>query len=247
MSSRAPQPPFSTNSPHPPPIPMSNPPTDTNYFGPSTPKGPPPPQWAPGPPPCNAGQLPGSRPPNSRPPRGWSPAMDNFPPHANQPLGQRPPAQLNTTDLYEAPELLDANLNNLNNVLNSVDNQEALCTSKIWNRPWIDIPEETQKSQQKDGACILCGEQGHFIRSCSKQQLQDINPNIDWQNLTMQFSGSKASLAATIPLRLQPISDLDVSNPSTSTSRATQSPSTSNSDLEDEENMTPPQSNPIKS
>ncbi|KAG5725136.1 hypothetical protein E4T56_gene10241 [Termitomyces sp. T112] len=48
--------------------------------------------------------------------------------------------------------------------------------------------------------------------------LQDINPNINWKDLTMQFPGPKASLAAAIPLRLQSISDSDISHPGTSTS-----------------------------
>ncbi|KAG5335184.1 hypothetical protein C0989_001975 [Termitomyces sp. Mn162] len=76
--------PFPTNPPHSPPVPMSNPPTDTNYFGPSTSRGPPPPQWAPESPLGNMGQPPSSGPPNSGPPGGWGLAMDNFPPqHGN--------------------------------------------------------------------------------------------------------------------------------------------------------------------
>ncbi|KAG5336890.1 hypothetical protein C0989_011647 [Termitomyces sp. Mn162] len=51
--------------------------------------------------------------------------------------------------------------------------------------------------------------------------LQDINSNINWKNLTMQFLSPKASLAATIPLCLQFISDSDVSNPNANPSRAT--------------------------
>ncbi|KAG5349752.1 hypothetical protein C0989_002041, partial [Termitomyces sp. Mn162] len=74
----------------------------------------------------------------------------------NQPLGQCSPAQLNTANLHEAPEPLDANPNNLNDTLDSADNQEALCANKIQNRLWINVPEETQKKQQKEGACILC-------------------------------------------------------------------------------------------
>ncbi|KAG5349354.1 hypothetical protein C0989_004428 [Termitomyces sp. Mn162] len=63
---------------------MPNPPTDTNYFGPPTPRGPPSPQWALGPALGNVGQPPGRGPPNSRPPGGWGLAMDNFPPqHGN--------------------------------------------------------------------------------------------------------------------------------------------------------------------
>ncbi|KAG5729729.1 hypothetical protein E4T56_gene1016 [Termitomyces sp. T112] len=51
--------------------------------------------------------------------------------------------------------------------------------------------------------------------------LQDVNPDIDWKNLTMQFPGPEASLAAAIPLHLQSISDSNISNPSASTSGAT--------------------------
>ncbi|KAG5334671.1 hypothetical protein C0989_003212 [Termitomyces sp. Mn162] len=70
--------------------------------------------------------------------------------------------------------------------------------------------------------------------------LQDINPDIDWRNLTMQFPSPKASLAATIPLCLQSISDSNNSDPSASTSRATQSPSTPNNNS-NSKNATPPQ------
>ncbi|KAG5720949.1 hypothetical protein E4T56_gene873 [Termitomyces sp. T112] len=62
-----------------------------------------------------------------------------------QPLGQCPPSQLNTANLHEAPEPLDANPNNLDNILDSTEGQEALCANKIQDRPWIDIPEETQE------------------------------------------------------------------------------------------------------
>ncbi|KAG5735475.1 hypothetical protein E4T56_gene11129 [Termitomyces sp. T112] len=70
--------------------------------------------------------------------------------------------------------------------------------------------------------------------------LQDVNPDIDWKNLTMQFPSPKASLAATIPLCLQSISDSDISHPGTSTFRATQSPSTSKNNPDKEGNATPP-------
>ncbi|KAG5333552.1 hypothetical protein C0989_005453, partial [Termitomyces sp. Mn162] len=72
--------------------------------------------------------------------------------------------------------------------------------------------------------------------------LQDINPDIDWKDLTMQFPGPKASLAAAICLRLQSILDSDVSHPGTSTSGATQNPSTSNDNPNDEGDATLPQS-----
>ncbi|KNZ78592.1 hypothetical protein J132_11162 [Termitomyces sp. J132] len=70
--------------------------------------------------------------------------------------------------------------------------------------------------------------------------LQDVNPNIDWKDLTMQFPSPKASLAAAIPLHLQSIPDLDVSHPSASTSRATQSPSTSDDNPNEEGDATLP-------
>ncbi|KAG5718580.1 hypothetical protein E4T56_gene16600 [Termitomyces sp. T112] len=72
--------------------------------------------------------------------------------------------------------------------------------------------------------------------------LQDVNPNIDWKDLTMQFPGPKASLAAAIRLRLQSIPDSDVSHPGTSTSRATQNPSTSDDNPDKEGDATPPRS-----
>ncbi|KAG5350167.1 hypothetical protein C0989_012429 [Termitomyces sp. Mn162] len=68
-----------------------------------------------------------------------------------QPLEQCPPAQLNAADLYKAPEPLNTNPDNLNNVPDSANNQEALCMNKIRDRPWIDILEETQERQWKDG------------------------------------------------------------------------------------------------
>ncbi|KAG5734794.1 hypothetical protein E4T56_gene824 [Termitomyces sp. T112] len=68
--------PWSTLTPLPQQPPLS--PTSYNYFGPPISRGPPPSHWAPGPPPGNAGQPPGSGPPNGRPQHGWGPAMDNF-------------------------------------------------------------------------------------------------------------------------------------------------------------------------
>ncbi|KNZ81926.1 hypothetical protein J132_10205 [Termitomyces sp. J132] len=76
--------------------------------------------------------------------------------------------------------------------------------------------------------------------------LQNVNLDIDWKNLTMQFPGPKASLAAAIPLHLQSNLDPNISNPGASTSRATQSPTASNSDSNGEESATLPQSLSIK-
>ncbi|KAG5325314.1 hypothetical protein C0989_011582, partial [Termitomyces sp. Mn162] len=47
--------------------------------------------------------------------------------------------------------------------------------------------------------------------------LQDINPDINWKNLTMQFPSPKASLAAAIHLRFQSIPDLDITPDLTAT------------------------------
>ncbi|KAG5349556.1 hypothetical protein C0989_003181 [Termitomyces sp. Mn162] len=77
--------------------------------------------------------------------------------------------------------------------------------------------------------------------------LQDVNPNINWKNLTMQFPGSEPSLVAAIPLCLQSISDSDVPDPNTNTSGATQHSSTLDGDQKGEDNAPPPQSPPSKS
>ncbi|KAG5337096.1 hypothetical protein C0989_010810 [Termitomyces sp. Mn162] len=93
---------------------------------------------------------------------------------ANQPPEPHPSVQLNAADLHEAPEPLDANPDHSqdsDNALDPTEDQEALCANKIWDRPWINEPEETQKKQQKEGTCILCGEQRHFIGSWSKCQV----------------------------------------------------------------------------
>ncbi|KNZ73806.1 hypothetical protein J132_09708 [Termitomyces sp. J132] len=70
--------------------------------------------------------------------------------------------------------------------------------------------------------------------------LQDVNPNNDWKNLTMQFPSPKASLVAAIPLHLQSILDSDVFDSGTSTFGATQHFLTSNGDLDGKENATLP-------
>ncbi|KAG5726572.1 hypothetical protein E4T56_gene4666 [Termitomyces sp. T112] len=60
--------------------------------------------------------------------------------------------------------------------------------------------------------------------------LQDVNPDNDWKNLTMQFPSPKASLVAAIPLHLQSILDSDVFDSGTSTFGATQHFLTSNAE-----------------
>ncbi|KAG5733019.1 hypothetical protein E4T56_gene3599, partial [Termitomyces sp. T112] len=78
-------------------------------------------------------------------------------PNTNQPPGQRPPAQLNTADLHDTPVPLDTNPNNHDDIPDPADNQEALCTNRIQDSLWIDVPEEMQEKRRKEGACILCG------------------------------------------------------------------------------------------
>ncbi|KAG5733026.1 hypothetical protein E4T56_gene3620 [Termitomyces sp. T112] len=58
----------------------------------------------------------------------------------------------------------------------------------------------------------------------------------------MQFPSPEARLVAAIPLCLQSILDSDVSHPGASTSGATQSPSTSNDNPDEEGDTTPPPS-----
>ncbi|KAG5726542.1 hypothetical protein E4T56_gene4661 [Termitomyces sp. T112] len=86
---------------------------------------------------------------------------------------QRPPAQLNAANLHDTPVPLDTNLNDHDDIPDPADNQEALCANRIQDSPWIDVLEETQEKQWKEGACILCGEQGHFIHSCPKRQVME--------------------------------------------------------------------------
>ncbi|KAG5348008.1 hypothetical protein C0989_011177, partial [Termitomyces sp. Mn162] len=63
----------------------------------------------------------------------------------NQPPGQCPPAQLNAANLHETLESLDTNPNNHDDILDPANDQEALCTNRIWDSPWIDVLEETQE------------------------------------------------------------------------------------------------------
>ncbi|KAG5724707.1 hypothetical protein E4T56_gene3660 [Termitomyces sp. T112] len=72
-------------------------------------------------------------------PPGWGTTSANKLPE------QYPPAQLNAADLHEASKPLNANPNDYNNIPDSANNQEVLCTNKIWDSLWINIPEETQE------------------------------------------------------------------------------------------------------
>ncbi|KAG5723577.1 hypothetical protein E4T56_gene18117 [Termitomyces sp. T112] len=78
-------------------------------------------------------------------------------PNTNRPPGQRPPAQLNAADLHDTPVPLDTNPNNRDDIPDPANDQEALCANRIQDSPWINVPEETQEKQRKEGACILCG------------------------------------------------------------------------------------------
>ncbi|KAG5349187.1 hypothetical protein C0989_005412 [Termitomyces sp. Mn162] len=78
-------------------------------------------------------------------------------PNTNRPLGQRPPAQLNAADLHDTPVPLDTNPNDHDNILDPANDQEALCANRIQDSLWIDVPEEMQEKQRKEGVCILCG------------------------------------------------------------------------------------------
>ncbi|KAG5725246.1 hypothetical protein E4T56_gene12714 [Termitomyces sp. T112] len=71
--------------------------------------------------------------------------------------------------------------------------------------------------------------------------LEDINPNINWKDLSMWFSGLKASLAAAILLHLQPSSDTDIPDLDSSNSGATQTLTTLKDNQEREESAPPPQ------
>ncbi|KAG5337482.1 hypothetical protein C0989_009540 [Termitomyces sp. Mn162] len=75
----------------------------------------------------------------------------------NQSPGQHPPAQLNAADLHETPEPLDTNPDDHNDIPDPANNKEALCANRIWDSPWIDVPEEMQEKQWKEGVCILYG------------------------------------------------------------------------------------------
>ncbi|KAG5715182.1 hypothetical protein E4T56_gene3096 [Termitomyces sp. T112] len=92
-------------------------------------------------------------------------------PNTNQPPGQRPPTQLNAANLHDTPVPLDTNPDDRDDIPDPANDQEALCANRIQDSQWIDVPEEMQEKQWKEGACILCGEQGHFIRSCPKRQV----------------------------------------------------------------------------
>ncbi|KAG5331680.1 hypothetical protein C0989_007568 [Termitomyces sp. Mn162] len=91
-------------------------------------------------------------------------------------LEQRPPAQLNAADLHETPELLDTNPDNHDNIPDPANNQEALCANRIWDSPWIDMLEEMQEKQWKEGTCILCV-YGKQVSSLGLEDALDCGPD----------------------------------------------------------------------
>ncbi|KAG5726826.1 hypothetical protein E4T56_gene591 [Termitomyces sp. T112] len=103
----------------------------------------------------------------------------------NLPQGQRPPAQLNATDLHETPEPLDTNPNDHDDILDPANNQEALCANQIQNSPWINVPEETQEKQWKEVY-------GKRVSGLGLEDALDCRPNPD------VFSALATLLRATI-------------------------------------------------
>ncbi|KAG5348014.1 hypothetical protein C0989_011143 [Termitomyces sp. Mn162] len=116
-------------------------------------------------------------------------------PNTNRPPGQRPPTQHNAANLHDTPVPLDTNPDNRNDIPDPADNQEALCANRIQDSPWIDMLEETQEKRWKEGACILCGEQGHFIRSCPKRQVMGRAMwTIDGEDCNYQFTENELAV-----------------------------------------------------
>ncbi|KAG5334890.1 hypothetical protein C0989_002709 [Termitomyces sp. Mn162] len=99
-------------------------------------------------------------------------------PNTNQPPGQRPPTQLNAADLHDTPVPLDTNPDDHDNIPDPADNQEALCTNRIQDSPWIDMPEETQEKRRKEGACILCVH-GKQVSGLGLEDALDCRPDPD--------------------------------------------------------------------
>ncbi|KAG5720927.1 hypothetical protein E4T56_gene852 [Termitomyces sp. T112] len=124
-----------------------------------------------------------------------------------------------------------------NDALDSTNDQEALCADRIWKKPWINILEEAQEKQQKEGLASHHPAPPLTLIMLGLLWLQDINPDIDWTNLTMRFSSPKASLVAAIPHHIQSTQDSNISDVNAITSGGTQSPSTLNDGQESEEDV----------
>ncbi|KAG6885006.1 hypothetical protein C0992_005523 [Termitomyces sp. T32_za158] len=91
----------------------------------------------------------------------------------NQTPGPRPPAQLNASDTIKAPEPNPDKPVDPDALVNDSafpKDKEALRANRFCssNKSWIDVPLNVQEHRQKEGACILCGERGHFIGECPK-------------------------------------------------------------------------------
>ncbi|KAG6882851.1 hypothetical protein C0992_010487 [Termitomyces sp. T32_za158] len=105
--------------------------------------------------------------PGVRPPFVRNPGPNNPTP------GPQPPAQLNASDTLKALEPSPDKSTDPNAQLKdpAPEDEEALQANRFrsTDRPWIDIPLDVQEQRQKEGACILCGERGHFIGECPKR------------------------------------------------------------------------------
>ncbi|KAG6890190.1 hypothetical protein C0992_002847 [Termitomyces sp. T32_za158] len=128
--------------------------------------------WQPGVPNSNTNPRPLNLAPPATP--GTQPPFVCNPINNNQTLGPRPPAQLNASDTIEAPEPnldkpVDPNAPIDDSTLpKDVEALRANCFHSS-NKPWIDILLDVQECCRKEGACILCGEQSHFIGECPKR------------------------------------------------------------------------------
>ncbi|KAG6895491.1 hypothetical protein C0992_001020 [Termitomyces sp. T32_za158] len=112
-----------------------------------------------------------SWPPNPTPPAtpGAQPPFVRNPINNNQTLGPQPLAQLNASDTIKALELNPDEPIDPDALIDDSafpEDEEALRANRFRssNKPWIDV----QERRQKEGACILCGERGHFIGECPK-------------------------------------------------------------------------------
>ncbi|KAG6895180.1 hypothetical protein C0992_002747 [Termitomyces sp. T32_za158] len=117
---------------------------------------------------------------NPQPPNPALPATPSTQPpfvcilnNNSQTPGPRPPAQLNASDTIKAPEPNPNKPVDPDSPVNDSTfpkDEEALQANhfRSSNKPWIDVPLDVQERRQKEGACILCGEWGHFIGECPK-------------------------------------------------------------------------------
>ena len=75
--------------------------------------------------------------------------------------------------------------------------EEALQASRFRNsnKPWIDVPDNVQEQRRREGACILCGEKGHFISDCPKRQAMGRAVwTIDGEDCDFQFTENDSAI-----------------------------------------------------